>query len=162
MGAEVGALILAKYWAQSSMLASVTSSTIVSRISRIWVPLLPRRSRESIRSRVMVGLWIGWIGKEGGERIRGPSSSPPSHRHRWRGHSMQPRHQCCRCGVRSAPPSCSVGTSPKGSPKGRRTQHMPLRCCTGTHRCRSTGRRSRFRSLPNRSWSVVSFELRSV
>jgi len=97
-----------------------------------------------------------------GERIRGPSSSPPSQRHRWQGHSMQPRHQCCRCGVRSAPPSCSVGTSPKGSPKGHRTQHMPLRCCTGTHRCRSRGQRSRFRNLPNRSWSVVSFELRSV
>jgi hypothetical protein len=36
---------------------------------------------------------------------------------------------------------------------GHRTQHMPLRCCTGTHRFRSTGRHSRFRSLPNRSWS---------
>ena len=151
MGSAVGVLILAKCAAHSSMPWVSRSVAIVSRISRSWAPSAARFRREVARSRVMVGCWIVvWKGK-GGERIRGPSSCPPSQQRRWRGRSMPPHRLWFPGGVRSARPSCSARTSPRGSPMGHRIPHMPLRCCTETHRFRSTGQRSRFRSLPNRS-----------
>jgi len=80
-----------------------------------------------------------------------PRSSPPFRRHRWQDHPSAPRHQWHPGSDQSARPSCNAGISPRQSqclPRDR--SHMPWRCCRETHRCRSTGQRSRSRSLPNR------------
>ena len=59
IGSEVGALISAKCWAQSSMPWVSKSVAMVSRIASSWVPSAARFRREVARSRVMVGCWFG-------------------------------------------------------------------------------------------------------
>jgi len=58
-----------------------------------------------------------------------------------------PRRHPSWCG-HSCP--CTVGRSPRGCRPSHNTRRTLWRCCTGSGRSESTGRHSRFRSLPNR------------
>ena len=87
---------------------------------------------------------------DGGQTPRGLPASQPWHRHRSRDRSTSPHRQSAPASVRSAHPSCNGRIFAKGSHRCRSTQHMPWRCCRGTHRFRSKGQHSRFGSLPNR------------